>query len=491
MNAAQILELVARLNRSDRPIYLVGGAVRDQVLGREPHDLDFAAAGNIRALAAGLADTLNAGFYPLDEERGTYRVVLENGRMVIDFAMLRGKDILADLCARDFTLNAMARDIAHPQELIDPLGGLNDLTEKQLRSCTPTSLYDDPARTLRAVRLAVGLDLEISPQTSTWIQASGPLLARISSERIRDELIRMLESPHPAVSLRLLDSLGLASLVLPELEGLKGLVQPSPHVNLAWEHTLEVLERLETLWNILVGPVAEFSSNSASPPLDTVWQLLSPYRNALGEFYAERIVPGRSLRGLLFLAALYHDVAKPLTRSVGPDGKIHFLGHDDKGAQLAANRARMLALSGEEAARIQAIIAGHMRVHYLSQEGQKPSARAIYRYFRDTGPAGIDICLLSLADTWATYSDTLPLKHWQIEVTACQVLMEARWERTEQVISPPRLLDGNDLMRSLDIRPGPAIGRLLEALREAQAEGEIATREEAMEFIRRIARDLV
>jgi poly(A) polymerase len=132
-----------------------------------------------------------------------------------------------------------------------------------------------------------------------------------------------------------------------------------------------------------------------------------------------------------------------------------------------------------------------MRVHQMTQTGKPPSARAIYRFFRDTGLAGIDICLLSLADTWATYSQTLTLAHWLEELQTCQTLLEARWERTEQIVSPPRLVDGNDLMLALSLRPGPAVGRLLEAVREAQVEGVVSTRAEALEFVRRVAEDLV
>jgi tRNA nucleotidyltransferase/poly(A) polymerase len=489
MDASALLGLIARLNKSHHPIYLVGGAVRDRFLGREPHDLDFTAQGKIRSLASAVADVLRAGFYPLDEERGTYRVVLDGGRTVIDFASLRGMDLHADLLGRDFTINAMALDIARPDELIDPLGGLSDLRQNRLRACSTTSLSDDPARALRAVRLSIGMQMEIDPQTLEWVKAAAPLLARISAERIRDELFRMLESSRFSACLRLLDTLGLAAIVLPELGLLKGVAQSEPHVHPVWEHTLEVIDRLDILWEGLVE--RETVRSPGEPVMETAVCVLGRFHEHLAGHYSARILESRSLRALVAFAALYHDCAKPLTRSMDPGGRIRFLGHEDRGALLAAARARALAFSGEEAARVQAIIAGHMRLHQMSQGGQQPSARAIYRFFRDTGLAGVDICLLSLADTWATYCQTLPLEHWLEELRTCQVLLEARWERTEQIVSPPRLVDGNDLMRILSLRPGPAIGRLLEAVREAQVEGEIGTREEALEFVRRVAEDLV
>jgi tRNA nucleotidyltransferase/poly(A) polymerase len=383
----------------------------------------------------------------------------------------------------------MALDIARPDELIDPLDGLADLRQGRLRACSPVSLSADPARALRAVRLSIGMNLEIEAQTLEWTKAAVPLLARISAERIRDELFRMLESPRSSACLRLLDPLGLASAVLPELDALKGVAQSPPHIHPVWEHTLEVLDRLDALWQALVEPGQV--ANPGDPVLDAAVLILGRFREHLYAHFSARILESRSLRALLAFAALYHDSAKPLARTVEPGGRIRFFGHEDQGALLAAARARALAFSGEEAARVHAVIAGHMRVHQMVQAGQKPTARAIYRFYRDTGSAGIDICLLSLADTWATYGSTLPLEHWLEELRICQMLFEARWERPEQVINPPRLVDGNDLMQFLSLRPGPVVGRLLEAVREAQVEGEVRTRAEALEFVRRVAEDLV
>lgn len=489
MNAPELLDLVARLNAGRQPVYLVGGAVRDQELGREPHDLDFTAQGDLRPLAAALANWLGGGLFALDEERGTYRVVLDGGRTVVDFASLRGRDLQADLAARDFTINAMARDATARERLIDPLGGRLDLERKILRACSASAFMDDPARTLRAARMSVGLGLAIEPETMAWLSAAVPLLPRVSAERMRDELCRMLESGQAAACLRLLDRLGLARNLLPELEALKGVDQSSPHVYPVWEHTLMVVEKLDLLWQALVDP----GRMDAFPGevLETAGEYLAVFGERLREHFGERLVPGRSVRALVFFAALYHDCAKPMTRSIDADGRIRVFEHEKMGANLAAARARALAFSSEEVARVGSVIAGHMRVHHLAQTGKSPSARAIYRLFRDTGQAGVDICLHTLADTWGTYDHTLPLSHWREELEVCRSLLNACWERTAEVIDPPRLVDGNQLMRALDLRPGVMVGRLLEAIREAQVEGEITTQAEALEYARQEFENLV
>jgi hypothetical protein len=223
-------------------------------------------------------------------------------------------------------------------------------------------------------------------------------------------------------------------------------------------------------------------SKEINRPLEEALTRLEHFRPQLTSHLNAALNPNRSLRGLLFLAGLYHDVAKPGARLVGDDGRTHFIGHEDTGAHVAARRAQALALSQDEVQRLEAIIAGHMRIHLLAQTGPAPSRRAIYRYFRRTGAAGVDICLLSLADTLATYGPDLQLERWQNELEICRQLLTAWWEHPAEVVSPPRLLTGDDLLSSLNISPGPQIGELLAAIQEAQACGEITDRRQALEF---------
>jgi tRNA nucleotidyltransferase/poly(A) polymerase len=480
-----ILAAVAgRTAASKQPVYLVGGAVRDRVLGKPIHDLDFVMTSPTLPLAKRLADELGGGLYVMDAERDITRVVLMDGeeRLVLDFSALRGPDLEADLRARDYTINAMAMDVRPPQAVIDPCGGLADLREKRLRACAPTSLSDDPARVLRGVRLALGLSARIEPQTQAWMRAAAPLLPRVSMERQRDELFKMLEGPRPATAMEVADQMGILRHVLPELEDMKGVTQSAPHVHDVWMHTLEVMKRLELLWGVLVGDYREGSAEGQVLAAAVTW--LGRFREQFAAHFGAALATDRSLRGLIMLAALYHDVSKPASRSVEESGRIRFFEHDDRGAEVAAQRARALALSGDEVARLQTLIGGHMRVHQLADQPEPPTRRAIYRYFKALGAAGIDLCLFSLADTWATYSHTLPQEAWLAELRVCRALLEARWEQTEAVVQPPRLVSGGEVMRELKLQAGPAVGRALEAVREAQAEGLVKTPEDALNFLR-------
>lgn len=473
---------------ADQPIFLVGGAVRDAVLAREVHDLDFALPKGALAFARKLADKLSAAFYPLDEENDTARLVIiypDGSRDVLDFAGFRGESLEDDLRGRDFTINAVALDL-HNGELHDPLGGLADLRAKRLRACAETSLSDDPVRILRAIRQAAAFGLTIDPATRQQMKSAASALPSVSAERLRDEILKILAGPQPDTALRALDMLKILPHILPELEAMKGVNQSPPHVQDVWSHTLSVLRHLEAILDLL-GPQHNEQKSNADVYNGLLVMKLGRYRAQLAEHLSQKLNTDRPLRALLFLAALYHDVEKPSTRTVEESGRIRFFGHDDKGAQTALRRAIALRLSNDEMDRVKTIIADHMRVHLHSDHQRKEhtiSRRAIYRFFRDTGAAGVDIVVLSLADLRATYEHTLPQEIWAAELDACRALLKAYWETPEQVVRPPQLLNGDDLIKELGMTPGREIGQLLEAIRENQAEGHISSREEALAFAR-------
>jgi putative nucleotidyltransferase with HDIG domain len=483
----ELFDILRREIPRDSSVYLVGGAVRDLLRSQPVHDLDLISTGPVRPLARRIANRLGGGFYMLDEERDTARVVdhsAEGGAIFLDFCALRAPDLEADLRDRDFTVNAIAIELHHPDRLIDPTGGAADLRAGVLRACSPGALEHDPVRVLRGVRLSFSLGYCIQPETLAYMRAAAPQLTRISAERLRDELFRMLEGRQVDAAIRLLDSLGALGLLLPELAAEKGVTQSPPHVLDVWEHTLATLKQLERLWAVLVSGAA------AEDPADRLTGAaaahLGRFREGLAAHFSAVLTPNRTLRSLIFLAALYHDIAKPQTRTVEENGRIRFFHHEEQGVDLAEERARALALSQVEIQRLQTIVGGHMRLHLLSADGGRPSSRAIFRFFRDTQEAGLDILLLSLADVRATYGETLTLPVWEAELATAQTLCEAWFDRPADVVRPPRLLSGDELMAALKLRPGPVVGRLLAEIQEAQAAGEISTRDQALELAKKL-----
>jgi tRNA nucleotidyltransferase/poly(A) polymerase len=473
---------------TDTETYLVGGAVRDLLLNRLSPDLDFVVPSQSISTARKIANTLQAGFMILDKERDTARVIVtdpEGGRTFLDFTSWRGNSLEEDLRHRDFTINAIAFHL-QTQTLYDPLNGAHDLRARWIRSCAPTCFSDDPLRILRAVRQAAELDFKIEPATRQAMKAAASLLPLVSPERQRDELFKILAGPKPDSALRALEMLGILPHLLPELCAMKGVPQSEPHVYDVWEHTLSTLHHLEGLLATLrLGYSAE-ETNDLLTGLLTL--RLGRFREGFAAHFARPLNADRPVRAALFFAALYHDVEKPATRSVDEAGRIRFFDHENRGAETASRRARALNLSNDEIKRIETIVRHHMRFHSfasrLANDGQQPSRKAIYRFFRDTAEAGIDLVLLGLADVRGTYAATLRQETWSAALDVARLLLENYWEKPHETVAPPRLLDGHELMQALNLPPGKIIGQILEAIREQQASGKIFTREQALEFAR-------
>lgn len=472
----------------DQEIYLVGGAVRDMLLNRISHDLDFALPSNGIALARRVANALKADFMALDTERDTGRVIVtepDGTRTFLDFATYRGRDLGDDLRARDFTVNAMAFDL-RTQTLLDPLNGASDLRARSIRACSPNSVSDDPVRILRAVRQAAAFEFKIEIETRTAMKRAAKLLPNISPERQRDELFRILDGPRTDASMRALEMLGVLPYLLPELPALKGVAQSPPHLYDVWEHTLSVLGHLE---NILAALAPGYSADDTNDLFTGLLTLrIGRFREQFARHFSESLNTDRSVRAALFFAALYHDVQKPATRSVDLAGRIRFFDHDLRGAQAAEERGRALNLSNDEVERIRSVIKHHMRFHFftsrLQDDKQGPSRKAIYRFFRDAGKAGIDLVLLGLADLRGTRGPALTQETWTAALDVARILLENYWEKPQETVAPPRLLNGNELMSELGLEPGRLVGQLLEAIREGQATGSVENRDQALDLAR-------
>lgn len=475
------LEPIISALPKDITIYLVGGAVRDALLHQEIHDVDFIVPDDGLKVGQFVASRLNAAFYALDEERKTGRVILRKSdrqNFSIDFTVLQGPDLESDLGSRDFTINAIAVDINQPQALLDPLSGAFDLHAHQLRACSPDAFIADPIRIIRGVRLAAALDLRLLPPTRELMGQAVPLIPQTSIERMRDEFFRILDEPQVSKSIRALDYLDAIHYFLPELLTLKEVNQSPPHNDDVWHHTLKTVDCMRVI-------IAACLPNDGVAPnddsfLSEVSSRLSVFRDMLAIHVGTSVNIERSLITLYNLAALYHDIGKPEAQEIDDKGNTHFYEHEKLGTRIISYRAKVLRLSSAEISRLKNIIRNHMRPLLLAQDRQKLSRRAIYRFFRDTGPAGVDICLLSMADTLATFNLSPPNKKWSDLLEVIFTLFDAWFHQPSKIVSPPPLITGSDLMKEFNLESGPLIGKLLEVVRESQAEGLIQTRKEAI-----------
>jgi len=471
--------------------WLVGGAVRDMLLERPVHDWDFAVDRDAMVLARAVGDALGGFFFPLDEERGTARVVVRtdgDAPLEIDFALLRANSLQCDLAERDFTINAMA--VNESQELVDPLGGKTDLETRCIRAVNEDVFRDDPVRLLRAPRLEAELRFKTESETEAWIRRDAPLAIEPAAERLRDEFVRGLGVSSGSAFVRRLDDLELLDSLIPELTQLKGLSQSHPHRFDVWRHTLWVVEMLQAVVTTVTGSPRPAGSESLRAIPAPAWGQLArrvgQFARPLRQHLAVEVSDRRDRWLLLKTAALLHDVGKPETQSEDDDG-IHFYGHESVGARKAASRMRALRFGRDEVLRVRTMIEAHLRPAQLARE-REVTRRAIYRYFRDTRDVGVDTILLSLADHLATWGPNLREDRWKRRIETAELLLHHYFERPEESVAPELPVDGNDLMRALDLEPGPEIGRLLDLLREAVAAGQVQTRNEVLELARESVR---
>lgn len=487
-NLPPLLEKIINVLPPDAEVYLVGGAVRDLLTNRLSPDFDFAVPSKGISLARSVANALKADFMVLDDERDTGRVVIIEGDnyTYLDFAAYRGPTLEDDLRDRDFTINAIALNLRE-MSIIDPLNGASDIRAKIIRACSPNSFVNDPIRILRAVRQAAAFGFSIEKNTREWMKQAAEKIGSVSIERLRDEVFKMLGGPKASASIRALEMIGVLQYLMPELLKMKGVTQSNPHIHDVWTHTLAVVDQLDDLLTSSLR--LDFDPEKTSDMFMGLVSLkIGRYREQIAQHFANPLNPNRSHRSLLFFAALYHDACKPDTKTIDETGRIRFFDHDLKGAEFVAERAQTFNLSNDEVERLHTIVRHHMRFHFfadrLERENQPPSRKAVYRFFRDSGAAGIDLILLALADVRGTKGNELSQETWTAYLDIARILLENYWERPEEVVNPPRLLDGNDLMKELNLKPGKVVGQLLELIRENQAAGKITDREQALALAR-------
>lgn len=454
--------LDALVSAAQEPAWLVGGAVRDRALGRRTDDYDVAVTGDARGLALELARSADAHAFALSETFGVWRVVARNHRWQVDVLPVVGGSIESDLAGRDFTINAIAEPLGGGAH-VDPFGGMRDLAERRLRMVSPSAFTDDPLRVLRLARLACELGFSVETETVAAAARSASGLRRVAPERVFAEFKRIVIADRALEGLTLMDELGATDVVLPELSRMHGVGQSPYHHLDVYEHTRSVLAAAIEL---------------ARDPGRWLGEHADAVASFLAEPLANELTRGQALR----FGALLHDVAKPETRRVTPEGRVTFIGHDAEGAEMAAAVLSRLRASERLREHVAALTRHHLRLGFLVHE-MPLGRRSIYRYLRACQPVQVDVTLLSVADRLATRgrgSEEAIRRHLEL---ARELLGEAlAWHQ-----GPPRPpVRGDELARAVGLRPGRELGRILAELEEASFAGEIDSPEQAIERARQL-----
>jgi len=524
-NLPAVLAKIARLLATQKKQgYIVGGFVRDWLLARKTNDVDIAVSGDAITIARKVAKEIGGKFVLLDDVNNVARVVvvedeqprrtaqnqeLHGAEWHFDFSSFTG-DIESNLARRDFTINALALELSQfvtastatkmssrksaklgtekrfPLKLIDPFSGEEDLRDKIVRGVSEQIFEDDAARLLRAVRLAAELDFTIEPNTESLVLRYSQTITKVPGERVREELLRLLALPRAAYYLRYLDKLGLLLALIPELAEGKGVEQPTVHFWDVFDHSLQTVAAIEFL---IRESDWEYSNDDM---LST-----APWSDVIERHLSQEVSSGSNHKVLLKLGGLFHDIAKPMTKSIDDAGRARFLGHTKQGAAMTANILERLRFSNREIRLVESLVYHHLRPVQMTKTGvpknspnfwgeneELPTQRAIYRYFRDTNEIGIDILFLALADYLASRGPLVSMEEWRKH---CQLVNYILTEHDKQQakVLPAKLIDGHDIMDTFDLAPGPLIGKLLAMVNEAHVSGELSTREEALALVRK------
>lgn len=449
--------------------YLVGGAVRDCLMGRQfCSDLDIAVIGDGRAAAQEAAKALGLTFVSLDKEHGTGRIVIKDVHAFVDVSTLKGNTIQADLLNRDFTVNALAVPVADflkegCVKVIDVTGGMRDLDGRTVRMCSPSSYENDPLRIMRAFRFVASLGFDLERVTADMIPAYVTRLREISPERIRDEFMCVLAAQESYKALKLMDQYGVMSELFPELDPMRGCGQNSFHHLDVWDHTLEAIRMADLL-------------------LHDDGHTFRQFNPEIRDYLAVELVPGRPRRSLVKFACLFHDAGKPACKFVDEQGRIRFFGHEKLSGQMVEDAAERLKLAKKEIRFIRRLVEYHMRAMVFTADSL--SKRALNKLMREMEDDLAALFVLFLADLRATRGPARRPGNEEHALGNVLLALENFFDGAAAKTVP--LVNGKVLMERFGLKSGPIIGHVLRKLTQFQDSGKIHDAEEALSAAEKI-----
>ena len=431
--------------------YLVGGAVRDFLMGKTSVDRDIAIVG-----ADDFAKKIDGTFIVLDEVNKIYRVVLEDKINYLDISELQGGSIEEDLLRRDFTINAIAYDLKK-EEFVDVTGGLNDLRNGILRHIKDENFEDDPLRILRAFRFASVTGFEMAEELKGAINKYKHLAFNPSKERIMYETMKLFGGKYASKTLLLMDEFGLLEELIPYVQEMKK-VPPNTHHHLdLFNHVVETVRNIEELY--------ENAPEEVKAHLDQI---------DFGGF--PRI-------NHLKLAGFLHDIGKLSTWTIEDTGRHRFIKHDDVGSKMCVPFLKNLKFSKKQIEYISCMIKNHI---YPSNVIVAPdlNEKVMMRYLRKMEDNVIDNIILAKADRLSARGEAITEEIITANLSGLDKLLNFYLEKRETMQPLPKLLSGFEVMEIKGIKQSPALGRIIKALNEAQINGDVNTKDEAIEYVK-------
>ncbi len=446
------------IKKFDNEIYLVGGAVRDYYMGIESTDRDIIVMDeDAREFALKIKDLFDAAFVPLDEENKIYRLVLPDKINYIDVTNPAGDSIEKDLMRRDLTINAIAMNI-RTGDVIDISGGVTDIKNKCINYINELNFVDDPLRLLRVYRFQALYGFQLAPETINAVCKYSDLIHKSAVERINYELLKLFSGEYAHLALENMNKTWILEEIFPFVKELKQ-VPPNAHHHLdLFHHSIETVRQIQCLYDNASDDVKEHLN-----------------RIDFGGF---------SRLAHLKLAGFMHDIGKFSTWTI-EEGKHRFIKHDDVGAKLSVKILKDLHFSNKQIDYISSMIKYHIYPSHVMTSPQI-TEKIMMRYVRKMDKNSIDAIILAQADRLSARGPEITDEIVERNITSLNMLLRFCLEVHETLKPLPKLLDGNDVMKILNIKPSKKLGDIMNALHEAQISGDVTTKEHAVEFVKKL-----
>ena len=458
----KILNLI-QPHLQNKQTYIVGGYLRDVILGRESSDIDIVTfLEDSKTVAQKLAKNLKAYLVTLDETNQIYRIVLPDKITYIDIAQGEGKNIEEDLLRRDFSINALGYDL-YNKKIIDVTNSISDIHNKIIREISKKNIEDDPIRMLRAYRFQSELGFEISESLNEIIKNLAKDIEKSAKERINTELTKLFAGEHASKAITAMDATKILHHILPECEELKKIPPNSHHHLCLFNHCISVTDKIEEF--IKKSP-EEVKKHFEAKPFGSV-----------------------NKKGYLKLAAFLHDIGKPKTWTIEPEtGRHRFIKHDDVGAKLAPQILKRLKFSNKQIKYIQKLIKYHIYPANVVT-GENYTEKAVLKFFRKMEDDALDVIAIAYSDRLSALGPDITEEMVTNNINGLWSLVE-RYLKIKNELAPlPKLLDGNEIMQILGIKAGPQLGKIIKALKEAQLSSEVQTKDDAIMFIKKLGKN--
>jgi len=439
--------------------YIVGGSVRDFLLGKLPADYDIAVIENPKTFAEKIAEKTSGRLVELGKPgQMLFRVVSKN--YVYDISPIAGASIEDDLLKRDFTINALAWDLSS-KRVIDCVDGQKDIADRKIRMISKTVFQKDPIRLIRAYRISATFDFNIEPQTNAAIKDNAELLQTSAGERIRSELFKILAESNSYYFLSQMAKTGVLQAIFPELTDLQTCFQNRYHLFDVFKHTMKAYSHLETILNDCHNFLPE-TNGQFEPCTDT-------FKGAL-----------------LKCSILLHDIGKPSARTTDSKGNIHFYGHGKKSADMTKKIASRLRFSNHEASYIDFIIRNHIRPLFLfvAHQNKTITQKGITRFFLKCGKYAPDLLIHTMADIKGKgiKSD----ERNEAFINFAREMVKYYFSYFQAAMSKPPLIAGRDLINDFALTPSPLFKKILRRVEEARISKKIKNKDEAMALVKKI-----